>query len=659
VQYAIPVVVNNIIVLTFNTSATSANGFALLNVSGLVNPQSMGNSSSFVMQILVPTLPGTLTTCSNCAVAQITNSLFAQSTVPGNIQTLNMFSSNSLIGQQNNITIYSKLYASIPAGGIYQILLPPSVRPVLPVFCTSTYGFTLVNSGNPSCSYNSTNNAIFTNNFVFSGSGSVVITVAIVNPPDTTQASFSFQSFDASANMIGRSTAPYPITATPLPLTTSVAKSNYQVESAFRLTVNCTLGVALNSSNKIQIILPQASYNTSAIVCSVGTTVPCTTSVDSMSLNLTISLVPPCSPCSVGTTFTFAIDGLTNPSFINSYSQAVIVQSATSTGIIETNSLAQTLTPSTLTVSNYSRSGSSSVGSSYAMSFTYTVSNYINQNGGMLLINFNSLDSFVNPVANADGTYPYPVALTVTDPSNSQYSNSITYYTNSTPNGLQQIAINICGGSNCAGSITVSGLRKGFSPLTAMTQNIQITTVYGDSVSTSTFNIMQFNVVRASKSLGLSLSNSVTTLSSNYVLDFVSSSVPFQSGLVFSLSTLHSINGGCFLTHNASIFNGAFTCQVLNSTSVSLSYSGDPTLMMLESIDYSLSIINVTNPISVVPITYQLTTQFSSTNNLQFSLNYAIQTALPLNFMVAKSNNTFLQNAALNITIVSNYPSFN
>jgi hypothetical protein len=144
VQYAIPVFVNNIIVLTFNatpTNTTSPTGCIFLNVSGLTNPQSMGSSGSFVLQILVPTLPGTMSSCSNCAVAQLTNSLFAQSTVPGNIQTLNMFSSNSLIGQQNNITIYSKLYASIPAGGIYQILLPASVRPVLPVFCASTYGF--------------------------------------------------------------------------------------------------------------------------------------------------------------------------------------------------------------------------------------------------------------------------------------------------------------------------------------------------------------------------------------------------------------------------------------------------------------------------------------------------------------------------------------
>lgn len=152
------------------------------------------------------------------------------------------------------------------------------------------------------------------------------------------------------------------------------------------------------------------------------------------------------------------------------------------------------------------------------MSFGYTISNYINQNGGMLIINFNQFDTYVNPVTSGDGSYEFPTSLTVTDPQNNQYSNSITYYTNSTPNCVQQIAINICGGSNCAGSIIISGLRKSLNPLTALTQNIQINTVFGDSVSTSTFNAMQFNAARASRTLGLSLTNSVTTLNSNYAI---------------------------------------------------------------------------------------------------------------------------------------------
>jgi hypothetical protein len=618
----------------------------------------MGNSNSFGLQILIPNLPGTYSSCSNCAVAQQNNNLFVQSTVPGNIQTLNMFSSNSLINQPNNITIYSKLYASIPAGGKYQILLPNTVKPVLPVYCGFSYGFTLVSGGTPSCSYNSTNNAIYTNNFAFSGSGSVVITVAINNPPDTTLANFYFQSFDSNSNMIGNSTTPYSVSATPMLLTASATKTNYQVETNFNLTVNVTLNVALSSSNIIQVILPQANYNLSSITCSTGATLQCTTSIDPLTGNLTISLAPPCSQCTIGSNLFFAVNGLTNPSYINSYSQTIIVQTATSSGIIETNPLSLALSPSTLTITNYNRNGLNSVGSSYSMSFSFTISNYITTNGGQLLINFNQHDTYINPV-NGNSSYTYPTSLTITDAQNNQYSNSVTYYTNSNPNSLQQIAINICGGNSCSNTLTISGLRKGFNPLTSLNQNIQITTAYGDSVSASTFNIMQFNVAKMANNLKLNLSNSVTTLNSNYIIDFISALIPFQSGLTFSLSTLHTINGGCFMTHNSTIFDGVFSCQVVNSTSVSLTYTGDITYMMIDTIDYTLSIINVTNPISIVPLTYLLTSQFNSIVNQQFSTSYSIQTPFPLSFLYSKSNNTFGQSAVLNVSVVSNYPTFN
>jgi len=80
-----------------------------------------------------------------------------------------------------------------------------------------------------------------------------------------------------------------------------------------------------------------------------------------------------------------------------------------------------------------------------------------------------------------------------------------------------------------------------------MTQNMQITTVFGESVSTYSFNIINYNVARSSKSLGISLSNSVTTLNSNYVFTFTSQNIPFQNGLTFSLSSMHNINGGCVI----------------------------------------------------------------------------------------------------------------
>lgn len=170
---------------------------------------------------------------------------------------------------------------------------------------------------------------------------------------------------------------------------------------------------------------------------------------------------------------------------------------------------------------------------------------------------------------------------------------------------------------------------------------------------------MQYNVAKVTPTLKLNLTNSVTTLNSNYIIGFVSSYIPFQSGLGFTLSSLHAINGGCYMTHNSSIFNGVFSCQVVNSTSISLTYTGDITLMMIDVIDYTLTIINITNPISIVPLTYSLASQFASTVNQQFSTTYSILTPFPLTFLYTKSNNTFGQAAVLNVTVVSNYPVFN
>jgi len=323
-------------VVTPASNSTNSSGYVYLTISGLTNPQSMGNSSSFIIQLLTTTLPGTSTSCTNCLVAQVNSQLIAQSTVPGNIATINFLSSNTLIGQINTITVYSQLYASIPAGGMYQIVLPPSVSPVLPVNCSTVYGFTLTNgSSTPSCSFNATTNAISTNNFMFSSIGSVVIKVIINNPPDARTLPFWFRTFDASNNMIGNSTTPYLFKATPLTLNNTAQKNSTQVDTGFKLTVNLTLQVTLQSSDFLKVVLPQANYVMSGIVCSsAGINIPCTSVVDNSTNNLTISMSPPCSQCTNGSSLSFIIDGLINPSFINNYSQTVIVQTAHVAGVI-------------------------------------------------------------------------------------------------------------------------------------------------------------------------------------------------------------------------------------------------------------------------------------------------------------------------------------
>lgn len=247
---------------------------------------------------------------------------------------MNIQSTDRTIGKTNTISIYTKIYASIPAGGMYKILLPSSIKPILPVSCFSNYGFTMANNAAPSCSYDPSTNSIFTNNFIFPGSGDGVIGVTIKNAPDTTPANFYFQTFDSTGNMIGNSTKGYSLTATPLPLTAIATKSNSQVDSSFKLAVNCTLAVDLTNSNIIRVTFPQASYNTGSITCSSGTTIACNSTVDQTSGVLTVTLRPPCTQCSAGTNFLFAIDGLANPSFINSDTQKIIIDTATSTGVI-------------------------------------------------------------------------------------------------------------------------------------------------------------------------------------------------------------------------------------------------------------------------------------------------------------------------------------
>ena len=406
-------------------------------MSGLINPQSIGTSSSFVFLLQLPSLPNAGGSCSSCNIAAISNNLLAKSTVPGNIITLSMNSSNNAINQENNITIYTQLMAPIPQGGMYQITLPSGVQPALPINCMNIYAFTLT-SGSPSCSYNTTSNSIYTNNFYFSGIGNVVFGVTVINPTDTRQVSYTFQTFDSAGNMIGNSAQPTAFMALPLLLNANPTKNITQVSTNYKLTVSLTLGVALTQSDFVKVILPQASYKTSDIVCiSGGINVPCSSTIDSVTNNLTVSLAPPCSQCTPGATLSFAIDNLLNPSFVSGYSQSLIIQTAHPQGIVEQLATNIVLSLATVTVSNYARNGLSTVGSAYTMSFTYSIPPYIAANGGLLQINFVPYDSYIKVSYNASQSrYNYPASLSVTDSTGNSYSNSILYDTTSSPNSV-------------------------------------------------------------------------------------------------------------------------------------------------------------------------------------------------------------------------------
>jgi len=135
------------------TNNTSPNGYIFVNISGLSNPQYIGNSTSFIIQFLeTQTNAGQ---CVGCVIAEVRTGIFAQSTTAGDILIFSFSSSNLNINEPNNITIYSQIFAPIPSGGQYQIILPPSITPVQPIYCENVYGFVLTNNSmSPACAYN-------------------------------------------------------------------------------------------------------------------------------------------------------------------------------------------------------------------------------------------------------------------------------------------------------------------------------------------------------------------------------------------------------------------------------------------------------------------------------------------------------------------------
>lgn len=97
---------------------------------------------------------------------------------------------------------------------------------------------------------------------------------------------------------------------------------------------------------------------------------------------------------------------------------------------------------------------------------------------------------------------------------------------------------------------------------------------------------------------------------------------------------------------------------MVNATAVQVTVNGDTTLMMLDVIDFTITITNVVNPPTVQPITYSLTTQFNSVGSQTFSTTYSIQNALPLSLSYTRSNSTYAQAATLSLVLTSNYPTF-
>ena len=89
-----------------------------------------------------------------------------------------------------------------------------------------------------------------------------------------------------------------------------------------------------------------------------------------------------------------------------------------------------------------------------------------------------------------------------------------------------KVVVQICGSNPCTGTFAAQGLSRGYYPLTSMAQQVTLTTTAGETVSTISFSTLAFNPLKAVNALLLSLTNSVTTLSSNYQLTLVSNKIP-------------------------------------------------------------------------------------------------------------------------------------
>lgn len=66
----------------------------------------------------------------------------------------------------------------------------------------------------------------------------------------------------------------------------------------------------------------------------------------------------------------------------------------------------------------------------------------------------------------------------------------------------------------------------------------------------------------------------------------------------------------------------------------------DKNFMISKSIQYTITIKDVSTPTSTLPLKYSIATTFNGVKNQQFSKFYAIDLPFPLEAEITKSNNT-------------------
>lgn len=260
-------------------------------------------------------------------------------------------------------------------------------------------------------------------------------------------------------------------------------------------------------------------------------------------------------------------------------------------------------------------------------------------------------------------SYSYPQSVNVSNENNQSLLNTLTFYNTSAIWSLKQIKIKLCtNDSFCGSNLTISVLRKPFYPLQSAMMTIKSQTLNGDAISTSTNDVSVFMPQTFTNILSVNSTISVTNTISSYIMKFSMTKLPFDNGLRIDLSTKHNIqsNGKCFVTLSPSTVLGyEIDCQVLNTSSVLLTYIGDVALMTAFSIDYTLTIVNVLNPPSIMPFTYKIESYFNSIKSCSFSTSYAISQPYTLmTNQLTLSNTTYGQLTNLTINLTTGYYAF-
>lgn len=360
-------------------------GFMLLKLSGLGNPRFLGNSSSFKITFVETTA---ITNCANCKIAELSSNLTIESRVPGDVIAVSIDSSNKYISATNVLNINLQLFAGIPQGGRVSIYLPAEIVPPVPsaIECNNIYGFLFTDSNPPTCSYNSTFNRIDTVNFntpYFDSTGNGIISLKVINPIDSRNVNFTFETYDQSGRMIGQSRSNYYFNAIPLPMSVTINKTASEVDKLFNMSCEIILTQSLNlSNNYIEIVLPSITYNLTSIQCvSAGQNLACNKTYDSTQ-QLYIKFAPPCTVCTSGSSLKFSIVGLQNPSFINEANQQITVNTRLINGIVESAQKSIMLTPSAITLNGYSKPTNMAIGYEYNLDVNITLPNYVKANGG-------------------------------------------------------------------------------------------------------------------------------------------------------------------------------------------------------------------------------------------------------------------------------------